>query len=247
MKKRYCILLIIIGIIGLWLIFSHVYHFRYPDYFYNANPNIDKYIGTNVVSWEADFSFFTYQTIILFSIWCIILSIGELLKKEEILKIVKNNNLMTFVFVNYLITMLLYTIFEFTSGNISFGYYGPYKLSIHNLGTNIIAHYLLFFVCLLCYVKIKPLNNKYTKISYLLITLYLLIYYVSVKLTGLYAYNIEWYPYIIFDQESIQTILGINNDWIGLLLLILINITVYVIYMLLYIFIKKTKQKKVML
>ena len=146
MKKRYCILLIIIGIIGLWLIFSHVYHFRYPDYFYNANPNIDKYIGTNVVSWEADFSFFTYQTIILFSIWCIILSIGELLKKEEILKIVKNNNLMTFVFVNYLITMLLYTIFEFTSGNISFGYYGPYKLSIHNLGTNIIAHYLLFFV-----------------------------------------------------------------------------------------------------
>lgn len=106
-----------------------------------------------------------------------------------------------------------------------------------------IIYYFLFAY----YVKIKPLNNKYTKISYLLITLYLLIYYVSVKLTGLYAYNIEWYPYIIFDQESIQTILGINNDWIGLLLLIFINITVYVIYMLLYIFIKKTKQKKVML
>ena len=115
MKKKYCILLIITGIIGLWLTISHICHFKYPDYFYDANPNINKYIGTNVVSWKADFSYFTYQTIIIFSLWSIFLSIGELFKIKRISNIMKNTNVMTFVLVNYIVTTLLSTVFEFIS------------------------------------------------------------------------------------------------------------------------------------
>lgn len=247
MKKKYCILLIIIGIIGLWLTISHICHFKYPDYFYEANPNINKYIGTNVVSWKADFSYFTYQTIIIFSLWSIFLSIGELFKIKRISNIMKNTNVMTFVLVNYIVTTLLYTVFEFISGHPTFGYYGPYNLSIHNLGTNLIAHYLLFIVCLVSYIKIKPNNNKNIKLACVLITIYLVIYFIYVKITGMYSYNIEWYPYIIFDKESIQLLFSINNNFIGLLIFIATNVTIYSVYMLTYLYINKIKQKKVML
>lgn len=247
MKKKYCILLIITGIIGLWLTISHICHFKYPDYFYDANPNINKYIGTNVVSWEADFSYFTYQTIIIFSLWSIFLSIGELFKIKRISNVMKNTNIMTFVLVNYIVTTLLYTVFEFISGNPTFGYYGPYNLSIHNLGTNLIAHYLLFIVCLISYIKIKPNNNKNIKLACVLITIYLVIYFIYVKITGMYSYNIEWYPYIIFDKESIQLLFSINNNFIGLLIFIATNVTIYSVYMLTYLYINKIKQKKVML
>lgn len=245
MKKRYCILLFSIGIIGLWLTFSHIYHFKFPDYFYNENPSIEKYIGTNVVSPMADFSYFTYQTVIIFSVWCILLSISEMFKINALMEFLKNSYVMTFIFTNYIITTVLYTIFEFASGNPTFGYYGPYNLSIHNLGTNIIAHYLLFIICLICYIFIKPISFNNKKLSYTLITFYLVIYYVYVKLTGMYAYNIEWYPYIIFDQESIENLINIKNHYLGLFIFLMINIFIYIVYMVLYKTLTDKKQKTI--
>lgn len=243
MKKVNSIVLLIFGIIGIWLVIDHIANFEYPDYFYNANPNITKYIGVNVVSWIADFSFFTYHTMILFSLWAMIFAIGELFKLDKISHFVRNNNLMTFIFVNYLITIILYTGFELASGKPTFGYYGPSKMSIYNLITNLIGHYLLFLVCLFAYIKIKPstINNKIR--PYILITSYLLIYMICTKLSGMYLYDIEWYPYIIFDREAIMNIVNISNNLLGSILTILVNIIIYIVYMTLYIFIKKKKER----
>lgn len=109
------ILIGICGIIALWIVISHIAHFEYPDYFYNKKPNIDSYVGINVVSPFADFSFFTYLTIIIFGSWCILFSLSQIFKLEKLNNFLRARNLVCFVYCNYIMTITLYTLFELCS------------------------------------------------------------------------------------------------------------------------------------
>ena len=90
-------MLLLCGIISLWLVLNHIIHFEYPDYFWRANPDIQTYVGINVVSKWSDFSFFTYITMILFGIWCILIAISKLFNLEKI-----NSRLVSMLYFRWL-------------------------------------------------------------------------------------------------------------------------------------------------
>ena len=70
---------------------------------------------------------------------------------------------MSFVFANYLITFLLYTIMELI-GKREFGLYGTSLDAWFSFFRNIAIHYILFFVCAVLFFKLKPAKefNKRT-------------------------------------------------------------------------------------
>ncbi len=232
-KIIYNILMLLCGLVGLWLFLSHMLHFSFPDYFYTNNPSLDFYYGTNVVSMWADLSFFTYHTLIFFSLWCILYAISNLFNFKKLNTFLINPYVMSFVFTNYVVTVVLYTLFELTSGNITFGLYANVPLAYHNLGTNIISHYVYFIFALILFLKVKSYKTKNRGLSLFPIC-YLLLYYIIVKLTGKFAYNIEWYPYIIFDATSIGKIFGVTNYVACVFILISVLLIIGVAYMLLY-------------
>ena len=207
-NKILSIVNILIGLIGLWIVLDHILKFTPHDYFYINNPGITYYVGINVVGMIADLSYFTYHTMIIFSVWTFLLGTSSILKFKKINKIFCHRSVVIFITTNYLITSFLYTIFELTSGNPTFGLYEISNKAIHNFGINIIGHYLLFFYNIFLFVKLK-FNGDINKKHYFIMVSYLIVYYLYVKITGLYMYEIVWYPYPIFDCRSL---FGLSND-----------------------------------
>ncbi len=144
-----------IALLALGIFFTRLILFKPHDYFYVQHPNIQKYVGVNVVSRHADFAFFTYHTILFFAVWLILFSLSNLFAWKKLNAFVRKREVVSFVFVNYVITCALYTFFELTSGNITFGYYGNTPSSIFNLITNIFNHYLLFFLSVAIFLKVQ--------------------------------------------------------------------------------------------
>lgn len=211
---------LLIGVAAVWLITNHIFGFEYPQYFYDANPDITEYAGVNVVSKWADFSFFTYQTLIFFALWLILLFVGYMLKWTKLRNFLTHEAVVVFIISNYTVTTVLYTVFELTSGNPTFGLYAYNNEAIHNFGTNIAAHYVFYIVALIVGLKIES-HGKLKKKHIALFLFYLIAYFTAVKLTGMYCYDIEWYPYIIFDAEMLWNafIPSAYNELYGYLLL----------------------------
>ncbi len=238
------IFILLVGIIGVWLFLSHMLHFSFPDYFYINNPNINFYYGTNVVSMWADFSFFTYHSLIFFSLWCILYSLSNFFNLKKLNNFLSNAYVLSFVFTNYLFTVFFYTIFELTSGNITFGLYANTPLALHNFGTNIVGHYVYFVFALVLFLKIQSSSKSKNKLIAFFPICYLLLYYIVVKITGKFAYIIEWYPYVIFDATSFGQIFGVTNySWCVVILLFSLLIILSA-YMFLYIMFANYKLKK---
>ena len=241
MKKRYNYLFLFSGIILLTLVITHIASFTPHDYFYKQHPDIAKYIGTNVVSMWADFSFFTYHTMIFSGVWLILLVIGEWTNNKYLKCFTRNQSVMAFIMTNYILTVILYTIFELSSGQPTFGWYGNNNSSIHNLGTNILSHYVCFCLVLFAYIKVTPLST-FKKRHIIYILLYAVSYYTIVKLTGKYAYRIEWYPYPIFDEYWIMNILGITSKlWGVVILTIILAIILSGYYLIFWMLVRKKK------
>lgn len=189
----------------------------------------------------ADFSFFTYHTMIFSGVWLILLVIGEWTNNKYLKCFTRNQSVMAFIMTNYILTMILYTIFELLSGNPTFGWYGNNNSSIHNLGTNILSHYVCFCLVLFAYIKVAPLST-FKKRHIIYILLYVVSYYTVVKLTGKYAYQIEWYPYPIFDEYWIMNILGITSRLWGVVILTIVLIIILSgYYLIFWLLIRKKK------
>ena len=239
-------MLLLCGIVSLWLVISHIAHFEYPDYFWHANPDIKTYVGVNVVSKWADFSFFTYITMLLFGIWCILLSISKLFNLQKMNKFLTQDWLVCFIFVNYVFTTLLYTVFQISSGD--FGLYSTVKpVAWHNFGTSILGHYIFFVISLIIYIKInsqEQISIRNKKIGHITSSIFLGVYYLVVKLTGEFAYQIRWFPYIIFDAKSFDTTLGIQNYTLSVILLIICMFALFTIYQLTFSLLLRFKQKQ---
>lgn len=237
-------MLLLSGIVSLWLVISHIAHFEYPDYFWHANPDIKTYVGINVMSKWVDFSFFTYVTMLLFGIWCILLSISKLFNLQKMNDFLTQDSLVCFIFVNYIFTTLLYTVFQISSGD--FGLYSTVKpLAWHNFGTSILGHY--FILSLIIFIKIssqEQISIKNKKIGHITSSISLGVYYLIVKLTGKFAYQIRWFPYIIFDTKSFGTTLGIQNYTLSVILLIVCIIALFAVYQLTFSLLLRIKQKQ---
>lgn len=251
MKKIIYLCLMAVGLIGFVIFLSTIIGFKPHDYFYIQNPDIQKYVGVNVVSAFATFSFFTYHSLILFSLWLIAYGFANLLKKDKWIKSLSKSSVVAFICFNFFITCILYTLFELTSGNPTFGFYANTPDGIYNLILNLVVHYLFSALALIVFLKIKTsdansgkINGKKALRALILPSKYLAIYYVLVKITGMHCYKIEWYPYPIFDLSSFGALLGITDKKIlTLSLLIFVLITVLFLYCLFYILLINHKRK----
>lgn len=240
---------IILGLFGIYLFIDHITGFTPHDYFYIQNPNIKLYVGVNVVSAWADLSFFTYHTLIFFSLWLIGYHLSKILKNKKLINFFTNKALVVFVCGNYLITVVFYTIFELASGNPTFGLYSNSFEAVYNFITNILVHYILFIVVIIVFLKVN-VTGEIRKKHYLLMGGYFVLYYLYVKLTGMFMYKIEWYPYPIFDILSICNLIGIKaptNDILNSIILFFVMVTICLGYvMILYLvgILKKYTRKK---
>ncbi len=249
-KRIFNIALLFFGILGIVLFLMHILGFKPHDYFFEANPGIEKYIGTNVVSMAADLSFFTYHTLIFFCIWLILFAISELFPLKKLNIFLRKRSIVSFVTVNYIITAVLYTVFELSSGNITFGLYALIPAAIYNFVTNIIIHYVFFMLSLTVFFNVRTDNMEYTirqkAICVGAPTVYLLIYLTAVKTAGMNCYKIIWYPYPIFDADALAKIIipfSVSEKF-KILLLIMVLILIFTAYLSLYIFLMHYKRKQ---
>lgn len=233
---------LVVGCVGLWLVVSRIAHFKMPDYFYLANPNITTCVGNNVVCAFADFSYFTYITIILFSVWCILFFFAKIFKNNKLYIFLTRDWLLSFIFVNYIFTTILYTGFEI-AGECNFGLYANVPYAWHCFGTNIIAHYVLFVCACVLFLRVRA-NISNSKLPSIFISMFLLIYYVSTKLAGEFAYAIRWFPYVIFDAKTFGNLFGITNHSFSVVLLIFVCSIIFAIYLSVYKLIVLIAQKR---
>jgi len=237
------ILLILVGILGLWILVDSVINFSYPDFLYENDPELDFFIGINVVSGWANFSFFTFHTLILFSFYCIFRGLSYFFNWKTIDAFLKKDTVACFVFLNYLVTVFLYTSFQFFAGDLTFGLYALKPLAFHNFGTNILVHYVFFVIELFIFIKTKTAKGNARK-SIILIVSYLIVYYTVVKITGEICYDIKWFPYTIFDAKSFGAIFGISNYALCVAFLCIFIILFLICYIALYLLFIKLKNKK---
>lgn len=210
MKRGYYVFSLIIGALGLWLVIDHIAGFTFPDYFYKANVGIESHFGINVVSAWADLSYFTYQTVIAFSLWCVGLFIGRVAHLDRLNAFLTHRATVTVIATNYTITCLLSLVFEFADGRADFGLYALNNMAWHNFGTNVLAHYGFYACCVVICLKL-PTHGSVRLKHALIMLAYLIVYYVAVKITGMNCYVIEWYPYPLFTAGHLCSAIGITS------------------------------------
>ena len=208
MKKGWYSACLLFGLAAAWLVVDHIAGFSPHEYFFRANPGIEKYSGVNVVSRWADLSFFTYHTVILFALWTVGLFLSFAIRIPRLRTLCTHEATVTLVLTNYILTAVLATAFELAGGNPTFGLYANHNAAWHNFGTNILAHYVFPVFALTVASRIRTVGRlTKTHVHYFLA--YLLLYFVAVRLTGMLCYRIEWYPYPIFDPELLWQMLGL--------------------------------------
>lgn len=214
-----------VGAIGWWLFLSHMLHYKHYPYYIE---HFDLYTGNNVVSKWADFSYFTYHTLLFFSTWSLMYGAASLVGLKKLKRFLQKSTVLSFVFLNYCATALLYTAFELAARPVTFGFYANVPLAYHSLGTNLIAHYLYFALALLAFLKV-PAERGRPRIALPLALSYLAVYLAAVKIAGEFAYPIRWFPYPVFDLESFTAVIPVPKAAAAVLLAI-----VYALFFALY-------------
>lgn len=245
-KKKYFpfILLCLIGIWGLTILIHHIYTFANYDNFIIEHPELIAFSGTNFILAIADFNYFTHHTLLVFSLWCVLFGIAKITNARRLECFLRKDTLICFIFTNYLFTTILYTVFQLTSTEITFGLLNTSPLNLHNFATNLCVHYVLFIIAVVVLSKTKTIeSNKKTAAVY--ISIYLSTYYLVTKLLGEFIYPIRWFPYmIIFDARTLGALLGINSYGACVFLLALICLIIFIAYWLVFYCIIKAKRRQ---
>ena len=124
-KKLNVILFFIVGLFGYALAISTSILVDGQVWFFRMYPDIKLYYGNNVVTGWANLSFFTYQTLILFSTWSILWFVAYFGKLSKLQNFLKAEIVVDFISTNYIITCVVYTVFELIRNPITFGMYDP--------------------------------------------------------------------------------------------------------------------------
>lgn len=228
----------VLGLIGIAFFITLSAFYEYPEWFYQAYPDIEKFVGPNVVSPWCTFSFFTNQTVIIFSIWGILLALSQMSKNAKLRDFLLKPSVVGFVVTNHIITTACYTVFELC-GEANFGLYALVPRAFVGLFGSIYMHYILFIFAILLLFIAKP-TEKDTKNRHFAYT-YLILYFFLVKITGMYCFDIEWYPYPIFDTEMMIDFIGLDggNIWLNILAFLIIFAALFALYYFLYKFVRK--------
>lgn len=230
---------IAVGAIAWWLVVSHIIHFHNTDH---IDFNVDVYIGTNVVVGWADLTFFSYQTLLFFGTWNILFGLSSLCRWNKVRLFCCKSTVLSFFFANYCLTTVLYTVFELCSKPITFGLWDTSLSAIHNLGSNLIVHYVYFVFSLIAFLRV-PASKGNVRLGLPLVALYASIYCVSVKLLGEFAYKIRWFPYVIFDLDSFAAMLNVGRG-LAVFLLVLTYVVIFVGYCTVYLLFVRCKNRQ---
>ena len=244
-RKSSAILSLAVGLFGYALAISTSILVDGQEWFFRMYPDIKVYCNNNVVTGWANLSFFTYQTLILFSTWSILWSVAYFFKLNRLQNFLKAEIVVDFLLTNYIITCVVYTVFELMSNPITFGMYNPSEwYAWFVLFTNVLIHHGMFVFVLIFFVQIDTRPSK--RILHVTVpAVYLVLYCITVKIIGVYAYRIEWYPYGFFHPELIKEMLGLQNSNVnGYLLMAIAFVALFAIYTGTYIAVYKLKGKQ---
>ena len=231
-RKAISYLLFVASIIGLAIFIYATVSFKPHDYFYIDGVPKDPFTVINVVSRWANFSFVTYLSLIIFSVYGIMNFIAEITHCEKLLRITQNDYLVLFICVNQIFVLLGYTFFQLAF-NGDFGYYAHSLAGAISLVTNLIVHYVITSVAIIWFFVRKFGKIKFGKCFFFLI--FYLVYGLAVKFTGMYCYSFEWYPYPIFSSRHLwYYMFGSLNNYNPILatsLVIIFIILILIAYM----------------
>ena len=233
--------LILCAILGLWIVFDHIGNFLYANYL-NEHPDLTVFVGVNVVSPWADFTYFTYITVIIFSLWCIGFALSSIFSWQKLNNFFRKDSVVCFIFCNYLLTISLYSFYQIFE-HFPFGWFANSPIGWHSFGTSIIVHYVFFAIECIIFAKIKTNHSNHKK-CHIYSSLFLITYYVTVKIVGEFAFKIRFFPYIIFDAKTFGTLVGISSYGWSVVLLVFVCCILFFVYQVLLHLLLKIKNKK---
>lgn len=199
----FSMIILFVSCLGLAIFIEHLLGYQYQEWFYE-NGIYDPYTNVNVVSRWADFSFFTYISLIIFCLWGIVRFISIVFRLERLYKIVNNSYLILFICLNQFNVCLLYTISQVAFKG-TFGWWDNSPRSLHSLGTNIAVHYFITAIGIVYFLIHNFEKVKFKKC--LLFLIFFTIYGIIVKIAGMHCYVFEWYPYPIFTKDALARII----------------------------------------
>lgn len=214
MKKKEILIssvLLCFSVLGLALFIDHIVRFVPADYFYKDGVPLDPYTNVNVVSRWANFSYFTYLSLIMFCLFGIAKFFSTIFghKIDRLKRITDSPYVIIFVCVNQFFVLIVYTASEIAFGG-KFGWYGNNFGSIYSLVTNLIIHYLITSVAIIYFFTVKA---KVTPKYCLWYAAFFVVYGIAVKITGMYCYRFEWYPYPFFSAEGLWHKIFVGKEY----------------------------------
>ncbi len=222
----FTIILFLTSCLGIAIFVEHIAGYEYQEWFYK-NGIYNPYTNVNVVSRWADFSFFTYISLILFCLFGILKFIAYIFKIAKMNKIVNNSYLVFSLCLNQFIVILLYTLSQIVFKG-TFGWWDHSPRSYHSLGTNLTVHYFITIVAIIYFFIHKFDKIEFKKCLYFLI--FFLIYGIIVKITGMYCYTFEWYPYPIFSKKALwHALFGTFENYNSVLAFVMLMFTIALI------------------
>ncbi len=232
----------VLGLLCLTVFIMHVAGFVFPEWYYNKYPDTEKYVGVNIVSPWADFSYFTYHSLIIFSVFSILLWYSHVTKNKKLKEYLIRPSVVGFVVTNYVITFTFNLFFDLFMGGFNNAIYSATledtARGYHGLGVDLFVHYFVPIVAFLLIFLVKSSKNdvKHRRGVYC----YLTIYFIIVAILGRFAYVIEWYPYPFFDFTGILEFLGLNGQSVVLQIFtaIIVMVLLWVVYGLVYKFLR---------
>ncbi|MCQ2815013.1 MAG: hypothetical protein MJ227_01810 [Bacilli bacterium] len=204
LSKKHHVISTICLITGLLAICTFIYalaSWSFPKEFYLEHPGIEIYSGENVVSRWANLVYLTYIALVLAAVWMILISISLFFNFRKLFNVLTYKALMVFVVAMCGYIMLLYDTYQIFSGQL-FGAFDQYHNNIvFCVILNIFNHFAVPLISMIMFFQI-PSHGEIKIYHHLLYAGFAILYMASVKLVGLFAFPIEWYPYPIFDMKT---------------------------------------------
>ena len=233
-----------IAVVAIGLFIYRICTWTWQDWFFKPQY-FNPYTVVNVVSRWADFAYLTYIAQLLFCIWAILRFFAVAFDSQRLLKFTNNSYVVLFVCINQFFVMVAYTLTQLIPGQ-NFGFYATDAYAIWSFTTNILTHYG-FTTAAIVYFFLHE-HNKIQFRKTLLFLPFFAVYAVIVKVTGMYCYVFEWYPYPFFSAESIWfnmfgTLDNFNATYANLIIALAIAL-VFAIYVLFLFLASKYVNKK---
>lgn len=200
-KRRFLVALIyfVLCAIGLYIFIDMVIRYDGPSWFYHPLNEMELLIAD--IGRGSLFTYFTYLSLFTYSVWGILRFFAVLLENKGLLKILTNKYLITFLTANEILTLIAYTASQGFSA-VPYGFVNFQRDNFLNFLSGIYIHYVLTIASIVYFFVLETPEKMSTKITFAFST-YPLLYAFTVKMVGLYAFNVEWYPYAIFSKKAI--------------------------------------------